>query len=863
LYVLILYSESCLLYSVLRNFSISQNSKTYEPRRYKVNELVLVDEGSAKAEIYLPPDAQLPVRYAAEELQEHLRRMSGAELAIVNKLDKKSAILVGRCAEADALVGNVDWEGLGDDGILLRTVGNRLILTGNTPRGALYAVYELLDAVLGCRWLTPDCLHVPPRQTVAIRPLNIYYRPTLWFRHPRFKGWGRYNEADADWAARNRANGQAYPLTDKHGGQWAHAGGSCHTFHSLVPPSQYFVDHPEYFAEVDGKRVRKNAQLCLTNPDVLEIAVKKARQWLRQEPKAKFISVSQIDSHECYCRCDACRRVDKEEGSHAGTLIRFVNAVAERLEQEFPYVFVTTLAYVYTVDPPKITRPRHNVVIRLCDMSHSMHEGGMAYACEAHPLETCPQNKPFMDIVRRWVDVSPHVHVWDYSTNFANYFMPFPNLDAIMADIRWLATNGVVGIYCQGCGAGTDGSPDKGPGDMAELRAYLCAKLLWNPSADGWAIVDEFLDLYYGPAGRMIREYLDMLHKPLRKGRLHFFMYEMLPHPLLTRERLAKAEFLFDQAEHAVQADNYLLKRVKIARLPVDYIRWQYDLHYVIRDGQCVPADDAIVRKAIGFLDLAVAHGATGLREWLPNLEQTRKNIFRSVPAVTIGDNRLRAGIVPAFGGRLLEFIDANGMDWLHHARPTDAAFPCAGGYGEGDGGWYECVKDENTAIVRSAFDNGILCERKYQMIDRDGQPAIAIKTRRINTSNQERQAAINMQTELSAGDWSQLRLKVKQADGSWLEMDPWNKPAEDNAYQGQSMHRGKKKFAEDGLPCGACMLIRDGRKMSIEFDGAPSGSCSVEWNLMSGMVSLKLSTRAQRLQPGDEVVARQILHFF
>ena len=143
-----------------------------------------------------------------------------------------------------------------------------------------------------------------------------------------------------------------------------------HTFDLLLPPEKYFAEHPEYYALIDGKRTAKHlySQPCLSNPDVLRIMIEGIRSWLRDNPEARLVSVSQNDSFVIgsYCTCPACRAVNEEEGAPSGSLIRFVNAVAEALEPEFPEVTFDTLAYQYSTQPPKLTHPRHNVAIRMC-----------------------------------------------------------------------------------------------------------------------------------------------------------------------------------------------------------------------------------------------------------------------------------------------------------------------------------------------------------------------------------------------------------------------------------------------------------------------------------------------------------------
>ena len=138
-----------------------------------------------------------------------------------------------------------------------------------------------------------------------------------------------------------------------------------HTFDKLVPPSIYGESHPEYYAVMpDGNRstTPQRNQLCLTNPDVVEIAVDSVRKALNANPKGRIISISQND-WPYSCQCEKCLAMDKDEGSASGTLLRFVNAIAERLEPEFPDVVFDTLAYQHTRPVPTITKPRHNVCV--------------------------------------------------------------------------------------------------------------------------------------------------------------------------------------------------------------------------------------------------------------------------------------------------------------------------------------------------------------------------------------------------------------------------------------------------------------------------------------------------------------------
>lgn len=66
-----------------------------------------------------------------------------------------------------------------------------------------------------------------------------------------------------------------------------------------------------------------------------------------------------------------------------------------------------------------------------------------------------------------------------------------------------------------------EGEPNSNGGEMAELKAYLITKLLWQPSLNATALVHEFISLYYGPAAPMIQLYVDSFSKAAAPSAVH------------------------------------------------------------------------------------------------------------------------------------------------------------------------------------------------------------------------------------------------------------------------------------------------------------------------------------------------------
>ena len=119
---------------------------------------------------------------AATGLQSFLKQVTGVELPIRREEEvpeRARQIVVGPSARFRALAPGVSLEGLGHDGIVIRTVGRNLLLAGGRPRGTLYAVYTFLEDVVGCRWWTSRESTIPRRPTLTVPPQNIRYVPRL------------------------------------------------------------------------------------------------------------------------------------------------------------------------------------------------------------------------------------------------------------------------------------------------------------------------------------------------------------------------------------------------------------------------------------------------------------------------------------------------------------------------------------------------------------------------------------------------------------------------------------------------------------------------------------------------------------
>jgi hypothetical protein len=498
---------------------------------------VFVDHGRPAATIVIPEGAGEVERRAAEILRTSILKMSGVDLPV------RTATEPGRPGFAAIGFPQKDLPpgaasslaSLRSDGFLVTTSTGNLYISGGGGKGVIYGVVHLLEKYFGCRRYSPTAEVFPPRNDLSLgcifevdNPVNevrIVYGE--FARDPDYRDWMRLHVQD-----------------DLYG-----TGYYVHTFQKLVPWQTYFADHPEYFALMNGKRIID--QPCLSRPEVFDIAVAKLREEMAAQPDKKIWSVSQNDNSS-YCQCPDCLKIIEEEGSPAGPIIRFVNRVAAL----FPDKVIPTLAYQYSRQAPRLVRPASNVEVMLCTIELN----------RSRPIADDPSSASFVRDIEAWSRICGNIYLWDYTVNFSHHVSPFPNLHVLQPNIRFFVGQGVRRHFQQ---------TNTGPGhEFSELKSYLLARLLWNPSTNVDAVMDDFLNGYYGKAGPFLRKYIDALRAALERTGARLDIYEpptAHAEDYLSAADVANYNALFDKAETAAAGDRETLTRVKTARLPLMY----------------------------------------------------------------------------------------------------------------------------------------------------------------------------------------------------------------------------------------------------------------------------------------------------
>lgn len=448
-------------------------------------------------------------RRAFQELSNYLTQMLGAETG-KNGNENGNKIMVGYHESARSFFTKEELSGLGPEDFIIRSDrdGNIYII-GGRPRGTLYGVYWFLDRLLGVRWYTPDFEVVPKFEAKKLPALDIQEKPAFPYRRRSgmFREWSAATKGrvDPEWCARNLINDSgAHPehvVSDNFGGemQWSPPA-SCHSIFHLIPPEKYFHDHPEWWALKDGKRTHRDARgitadYCLSNPELLDAAIREIRSYLKQAPESRLISVQEGDNTLGVCECEPCRALHEQFGKkESGLWIYFTNKVAEALSGEYPDAKFITFAYTRTAATPEGIVPGKNVGVQLCVWGNAR---GLPYGDPRNTLG----NRFIEDRLKAWCALTGNVMIWDYIYSHGNPFLQDPNPLVNIDNMKMFRKHKVWGMYAENAaGVVSNGQP---------FKSWLMGRAMWNPdNLDGEALLRAFCLDYYGrEAGKFIAEY--------------------------------------------------------------------------------------------------------------------------------------------------------------------------------------------------------------------------------------------------------------------------------------------------------------------------------------------------------------------
>lgn len=447
------------------------------------------------AVIVIAEDVSITDNYAANRLKYYLDEITGGDIQIVaDTADYQYEISVGATSRSDA-----DFSSAADGSYVITSTDDEIIIDGAGNKGTINGVYAFLEKYCGCHWYESEVIVIPENENLTIESgIDIEYTPYFEYTET-----DTTSSRDPEFCIANGLTGGIYKnLTDEQGGDVDYLGASSHTLTSIYcNPSVYFEEHPEYFALHNGFRTPK--QLCLTNEDVKDIVTREALEVLEKqhnpEASVQILSITQADNGE-YCMCKNCAALDAENGSQAGTMLTFANEIARRikLHEGYDNVVIDTFAYQHTRKTPTKVVPRDDVIVRLCSIE----------CCFGHNLDDpdCKENVKFMKDLRNWSEICDRLYIWNYNLNSEESVNIYANFGTLQRNTQIFYENNVKGIYQQGVYyiAECDG-------EFAEMKTYLLSKLMQDPYLDYEAEMNGYLTAVYGPGGKHIKEFIDIV----------------------------------------------------------------------------------------------------------------------------------------------------------------------------------------------------------------------------------------------------------------------------------------------------------------------------------------------------------------
>ena len=512
----------------------------------------LVGNSKPQLGIYVDPRADLVTLSAAAEMARYLTRVTGAAFSPIHgdlAPGEGAMLVIGRdSALGRSLLPASELDSLGEDGFVIRSVGAHILIAGKTSRGTLFGVYWFLDRVIGIKWLAPDATYIPASGHIVIPPLNERQIPRYSYREVL-----DVEGQDRLWRAHNLMNGESHGPSfspapaeiDVFDRSWSAKGGSANFF-ELLPPQQHQRQHPEWY---------QGGQLAMMDPAMREALANAVIQRMRQLPDYRSVWFAVHDMDWGWDLDPASRVFAAMHGDQASApRLDMMIDVANRVRAVLPGARLAFNAYHWSFTPPPGMKVPDYLLVYPMTIQVD-YRTGLGEAT----------NLGLAEDLRGWNSVAHNIIVWDHIVNFLGYIQPHPNIRAIGRSIKWLSgLENVRGYFAEG-------SWETAGSEFSCLRNWLIARLLWNPNEDVQSLLEQYTTLYYGPAGKLILQYIDLAESSVAKSKDRLTEKTSTDLKMFNVDFARNADRLLDSAEGAAAGTVYL-ERVKRERLAVDYI---------------------------------------------------------------------------------------------------------------------------------------------------------------------------------------------------------------------------------------------------------------------------------------------------
>ena len=488
-------------------------------------EITLAENGQAKAGIVIPGNAKPIVRFAAQELADHLKQMTGAKFKIGSRPNSEVNIYLG--------FGNADQFVQSEH--VIAAQGNRIDIYGkdtaskvdlfnyyydNPDKGTLSGVYHFLDT-LGVRWLAPgkDGVHVPVRKTVRIPERQLHFRPYFqdrqitdawnFMKHPDAKEYVKDARGIYLWGIRNRVSTRNMVP-------------GCHSERFLG-----LFKNPEWLKHTSAHQLMKNGKRnpqysCWTDPYTKEVWMRAVdgyfsgktpkecgfniKSYLHSKWPYPFLSPNEFmidpmdhdQNNDGRCYCERCQDFRKKHPCKDDTEIiwKVISGIAQEVKKKYPGCYISTLVYPPKKQLPGLPVSTGNIRVRIC-------------LTGARAMIFPDQLKYDLDLLKAWGNLlgPKNIPLWVYQcTADFGRFLPgvpdvYPHLTAeYIKTVKPLCA----GMYCEN---------HQQTHTYRNMDVYIFMRLMWNPDLDIRQELADYFRGYYGPAAEPAQKLFDIFEE--------------------------------------------------------------------------------------------------------------------------------------------------------------------------------------------------------------------------------------------------------------------------------------------------------------------------------------------------------------
>lgn len=557
---------------LLKNRSEWSEAALREQMAAEKGGVTLLENGEVKVTVVYSEGASESLIAAADFMAATIDRMSGSSgvrTAVKKGGESGFSIYVGRAANS-ALI---DLSDVKDDGYKLEIKPEGIYIVGKTDDATRNGIYDFLETHLECMYVSPENTYVPIFPTVKLALEEKTVNPTITWRKVY-----QFESLLNGWYERLKMNGTVVKEGENNMELYNEWGTWCHSSFEFVPPEKYFDEHPEYYAKFLGKRRYQfnvlgrtfPTHLCYTNEEVYQIAEAELVKRIEANPEVKFWDFSIMDTYFATCRCKECKKFNKEAGSEMGTLLAFLNRLADAIRDDYPDVYLSTLAYQRVKNPPKNMKCAPNLCINVCAFPGT----------QSYPYSTeggIKASREFAERVVEWGKICDNILVWDYVVNFTHLKLPFPNFEFQKENLEFYLENNIRFVFHQGSREPMD--------ENAEMRTYLLSRQLWDKDVDLKALAKKYVAVVYGDAAGLVEEYMDLQNSAMIESGVDLSLYDNPKKhkngylaPKLTDKYLELTEKMLEVAENS---DTVNVKAVEMLRVNALYAKmtdtsWDY-----------------------------------------------------------------------------------------------------------------------------------------------------------------------------------------------------------------------------------------------------------------------------------------------